>query len=107
MTGGIESFKPSFMRISNPYLTPRDSPFPTPVPIFVQLGGGEVLYDVGAKFVENMKKVQGNKVELYESQHAPHASLLCGEILGFQKEAIAAANATERFTKAQGVSASS
>lgn len=55
------------MRISNPYLTPRDSPFPSPVPIFMQLGGGEVLYDAGAKLVEFMKKVQGNKVELYES----------------------------------------
>lgn len=55
------------MRISNPYLTPRDSHFPSPVPIFMQLGGGEVLYDAGAKLVEFMKKVQGNKVELYES----------------------------------------
>ena len=49
MTWGIESFKPSFMRISNPYQSPRDSSFPSPVPIFVQLGGGEVLYAVGVK----------------------------------------------------------
>ena len=107
MTWGIESFKPSFMRISNLYLTPRDSPFPTPVPMFVQLGGGEVLYDVGAKFVENMKKVQGNKIELYKSEYAPYAILLYREILGFQKEANAAANTAEWFLKAQGVSASS
>ena len=55
MTWGIERFTPSFMRTSHPYLTPRDSPFPTSVPKFLQLGGGEVLYDVGAKFVENIK----------------------------------------------------
>lgn len=43
------------MRTSHPYLTPRDSPFPISVPKFLQLDGGEVLYDVGAKFVKNIK----------------------------------------------------
>ena len=107
MTWGIKTFTPPFMQMTDSYLTPWKSPFPTDVPIFVQLGGGEVLYDVGKDFVENMQGVQGNTIELYVALNAPHAILLCGEILGFQKEAGAAAAAAQRFLKDQGVISSS
>ena len=103
MTWGIKTFTPPFMQTTDPYLTPRKSPFPTHVPIFVQLSGSEVLYDIDKDFVETMKGVQGNTIELYVAPNAPHDVLLCGEILGFQKEADAAAAAAQRFLKDQGV----
>ena len=51
--------------------------------------------------------MQWNKIELYKSEYAPDAIIFCGQLLGFQKEAIATASAAEQFLKDQGVSTSS
>lgn len=55
MTWGSKDSYPLSCAHLTQYLTRRDSPFPISVPKFLQLDGGEVLYDVGAKFVKNIK----------------------------------------------------
>ncbi|OKL57410.1 hypothetical protein UA08_07651 [Talaromyces atroroseus] len=67
MAWGAAAFAPpGIVRLDDPYLSPALHPFATPVPLFVQAGGGEVLCDSIRGFAEAMSAVPGNTVEYME-----------------------------------------
>ncbi|KAF2201926.1 alpha/beta-hydrolase [Delitschia confertaspora ATCC 74209] len=75
---------PSFL--SNPYISSLKHPFRTPVPLWVNTGGKEVLFGEDCEFVEKMR-AEGNRIELDVEEMAPHDVCLIGGILGMDGEA--------------------
>ncbi|TGJ79003.1 hypothetical protein E0Z10_g9761 [Xylaria hypoxylon] len=72
---------------SNPYITPLGNPFPTRVPIFVNAGSAELLYESITRWAEEMRGVDGNIVEVHHEEAAVHDTFLLAELLGFEKSA--------------------
>lgn len=72
---------------SNPYITPLGNPFATPVPIFVNAGNAEIFLDANRSWVEDMKKIGGNRVEFHEEDAAVHDTFLIANILGWEESA--------------------
>ncbi|KUJ12391.1 alpha/beta-hydrolase [Mollisia scopiformis] len=100
---GVESFVPLSMSSSHPYISPARNVFSTNCPIFIQVGGGEILHDEIVTFADKMKESRGNRIELHDTPFAPHDILLCGELLGWEKEAEQAAQASRVFLESQGI----
>ncbi|MCJ1419725.1 hypothetical protein MMC32_006081 [Xylographa parallela] len=82
-----EGFVPELMRSTDPYISPPRHPFATDTPLWVGVSGGEVLEDENIEFVTNMKRIDGNRVELYAEPHACHDILGFGNVMGFETEA--------------------
>ncbi|CAI6331706.1 unnamed protein product [Periconia digitata] len=68
----------------NPYINAKISGFNTDTPLFVNVGGREVLCDDGTEWVDAMSRVTGNRVTLDVEAKAPHDVLLLGDQLGFE-----------------------
>ncbi|KIV98814.1 uncharacterized protein PV09_09428 [Verruconis gallopava] len=85
---------------TSPYITPIGHPFMTPVPIWVSTGRAEVLYDDNKAIAEQFEKL-GNKVSLHVIDNVPHDIILLGHILGFTREAAAAAKNAGEFLQAE------
>lgn len=77
---------PDTVRLDDPYISPALYPFATPVPIFAQAGGAEVLCDSVKGFAERMAAVPGNQVEYLEVPDVPHDIYVLGNVLGWSKE---------------------
>ncbi|KAL1855457.1 hypothetical protein Plec18167_007121 [Paecilomyces lecythidis] len=77
---------PDQIRLDDPYLSPALYPFATPVPIFVQAGGGEVLCDSIKGFADAMRAIPGNRIEYLEVPDVPHDIYAAGNFLGWVKE---------------------
>lgn len=77
---------PDKVRLDDPYLSPTLHPFATPVPIFAQAGGAEVMVDSIRKFADAMRQVPGNRVEYLETPNAPHDIYGGGHVAGWKKE---------------------
>ncbi|PYI00180.1 alpha/beta-hydrolase [Aspergillus ellipticus CBS 707.79] len=88
---------PDVVRLDDPYLSPALHPFATPVPIFVQVGGAEVLCDSAREFVEAFRGVDGNVVEFLETPDVPHDVYMTGHILGWDREQKEMVEAAGRF----------
>ena len=86
---------------AGPYFTPKNHPFSTNVPIWIQLGGLEILYDDGIEFAENMRH-QGNAVELYVEPYANHDILYLGGTTGFKEEGLKASKIAGKFLRGLG-----
>ena len=93
----LRVFPPTGMELSHPYLSPLRHPFVTKTPVWVQIGGKEVLYDEAMAFVRKMSGVQNNMVEIHEVPAAPHDIILAGNLLGFEKEASNAADKAHQW----------
>lgn len=78
-TGGVAA-------LNNPYISQLGHPFKTPVPLFVNTGDAEVLFEDDCAWSKMMKEA-GNNVTLDIEPHTPHDPLLIGGQLGFDKEA--------------------
>ncbi|KAJ4992469.1 alpha beta hydrolase fold-3 domain containing protein [Stagonosporopsis vannaccii] len=76
--------------LASPYVTHKKRPFATPVPLFVNTGGREVLYYDDCEWAKDMQH-HGNDVTLDVEKLVPHDVLLVGNILGFHAEATACA----------------
>lgn len=76
--------------LKNPYVELKGRAFKTPVPLFVNTGGAEILYFDDREWAEGMLK-EGNAVTLDVEANVPHDILLLGNVLGFDKEANASA----------------
>ena len=74
------------MDVNNPYFSPLDHAFSTPTPLWIHVGGLEILYDEGVRFADVMKK-KGNRVEIHVEPLANHDSLYVGHLIGFAAEA--------------------
>ncbi|KAJ4377975.1 hypothetical protein N0V83_000805 [Neocucurbitaria cava] len=72
--------------LDQPYVSHKNRPFRTKVPLWVNTGGGEVLYYDDKEWF-NMMKEADNDVTLDVEKHVPHDVLLIGNMLGFDKEA--------------------
>ncbi len=79
------------------YISPLGNEFAAKVPIFLQTGSAEVMHDDHIQFVRAMEEIPGNQLETYEIKDAPHDVFAAGQILGFEKEAVAATEAVSRF----------
>ena len=77
---------PDRIRLDDPYLSPKLHPFATPVPIFVQAGGAEVMVDSIRGFSEAMRQVYGNRIEYLETPNVPHDIYGGGHVAGWKKE---------------------
>ena len=68
------------------YLSPLNHELSTKVPIFMQCGTVEVLYDEQISFFRRMKEVAGNKFEILELENATHDTFLLDKPWGLQKK---------------------
>ncbi|KAL6709965.1 hypothetical protein ACN47E_000750 [Coniothyrium glycines] len=76
---GLETLK-------QPYISHKDKMFTTEVPLFVNTGGGEVLYYDNVEWARNMDKA-GNNVTLDVEDFVPHDIIVMGSVLGFNTAA--------------------
>ncbi|USP79609.1 uncharacterized protein yc1106_06883 [Curvularia clavata] len=84
--------------LSQPYVTHKYQMFKSTVPMFVNVGGSEILYFDVLEWTNKMKEA-GNDVVLDIDEHAPHDILALGAILGFQKDAENAAKKAGEWMK--------
>lgn len=82
----LPSYILSSMDGKDQYLSPLSHEFSTKVPIFMQCGAVEVLYDEQISFFRRMKEVAGNKFENLELENAPHDTFLPDKPWGLQKK---------------------
>lgn len=73
---------PDKVRLDDPYIPPSLHPFSTPVPIFVQAGGAEVMVDSKRGFADGMRQVSGNRVEYLGTPSVPHDIYGGGHVAG-------------------------
>lgn len=84
---GARAFAPpETVRLDDPYLSPALHPFATPVPIFAQVGGAEMLCDSVKKFADAMRTISSNRIEFLETPDVPHDIYVTGKLLGWPKE---------------------
>ncbi|KAL9116434.1 MAG: hypothetical protein Q9187_007042 [Circinaria calcarea] len=100
---GIQAYLPKSMKISDPYISPMDHPFPSRTPIWIQVGGVEVLHSQSAMFAQSMGKVKGNVVEIHVEPYANHDIFLLGGQSGFDAEASKCAKLAARFLEKSGL----
>lgn len=74
-------------KTESPYINAALEPFHTSAHVWVSVGGREVLCADGAAWVEGMRSVKGNRVEIDVEEAAPHDVLLLGREVGFVGEA--------------------
>lgn len=87
LSWGARAYIPSHMDPGGPYFSPADHPFETETPLWIHLGGLELLYAEVVRFAEGMRGITGNKVDLYIEPFAPHDILSVGNLIGFATEA--------------------
>lgn len=68
------------------YISHKNRPFKTDVPLWVNTGSGEILFYDDTEWSEKMK-AQGNNVTLDVEKNVPHDIITIGSRLGFDKEA--------------------
>ncbi|KAJ5216608.1 Alpha/beta hydrolase fold-3 [Penicillium cinerascens] len=88
---------PETVRLDDPYISPALHPFATPVPIFIQAGGVEVLCDSVRGFFNAMSAIPGNVAEHFEVPDVPHDIYVVGHLLGWPKEQEDIHEAAARF----------
>jgi acetyl esterase/lipase len=88
---GARAYSPPFSGISTKtqaYISPLGNEFATgKVPIFLETGMQEIMYDDHIKFANAMNAIPGNRVEVFESRDAPHDVFGGAPLLGFEREA--------------------
>lgn len=95
---GAHAYIPDAMNASDPYFSPLEHAFRTTTPLWIQLGGLEVLYDEGMKFAEAMGK-EGNRVEVHVEPLANHDILYVGNLTGFAAESAKVVKLAGEFLK--------
>lgn len=80
----------------NPYISPVVEAIRTDVPIWVQVGGKEIIRRDILRWVE-VQRAAGTRVRVFEIAHAPHDMFMAGEGLGFVRECREAAEDAIRF----------
>jgi acetyl esterase/lipase len=85
--------------VHNKYVNMTMRSFSTKVPIWVSAGTVELLYDDDKEWARMMGEVEGNRVEFYGEEGAPHDVMLVGETLGFVESARRIAKSAGEFIK--------
>ena len=76
---GADRYTPSGWSRDHPYISPLGNELHLAVPLFIQTGTAEVLYDDHVQFAKNLKE-KGNEVEFHEVPNAAHAAFGTGEV---------------------------
>ncbi|GAW18435.1 hypothetical protein ANO14919_079100 [Xylariales sp. No.14919] len=97
---GAHSYAGSFPDgASSPYITILGNPFSAKVPIFVNVGSAELLYGHITSWVEEMRGIDGNVIEVHQEEDAVHDTFLVAELLGFEKTAWEVAERVGEFVR--------
>ncbi|KAF2239622.1 alpha/beta-hydrolase [Viridothelium virens] len=99
---GAWSYVPAEGAVVEPgdaYVGALGRPFATRTPVWVQTGSAEVLYEEDKAFAEQMKGIDGNRVECHVVQHAPHDICLIGHLLGWGDQALECAKRAGEFVR--------
>jgi acetyl esterase/lipase len=86
---GLEAYPPPSSDSSvevDSYISPAQHPFSTSIPLMLQVGTAEVFHTDVESFARAMAGKAGNRVKYHETPYAPHDLILCGKIMGLQKE---------------------
>ncbi|KAF2450849.1 alpha/beta-hydrolase [Karstenula rhodostoma CBS 690.94] len=91
-TEGLDLSDPNL----RPYIVQSGYPFRSVSPIWVCVGGSEILGPDGIRIAEELRE-HGNMVETHTISGAPHDVMFVGNIMGFEKEAVEATQLAHRF----------
>ncbi|KAL8918197.1 MAG: hypothetical protein Q9172_005526 [Xanthocarpia lactea] len=94
---GSRMYRPFFLKVDHPYLSPLKKPFASEVPIFMQHCSAEVLFDEQKAFYLQMMEISSNRLARMETPNAPHDIFYLGQVLGFEKEAKEGADGARSF----------
>lgn len=83
------------------YIDSLGRPFRTSVPIFVTIGSVEILCPQGAKWVDEMRSVEGNRVEVNFQEDAPHDVLFVGDKTGWDESVVGVMKKIGKFVDEQ------
>ena len=75
---GAQAFTPEGIQRDSEFISPLYHPFPTEVPIWVQVGTAEVLYGDVLGWVDKMRSIKGNIIGLHEVKDAMHNPFAVG-----------------------------
>lgn len=98
---GVKRYVPKDMSAAHPYISPLGNEYKNEVPIFLQAGTAEIIYDDHLQFADVMTK-KGNRIEHLEIENAPHDTFGAGTVVGFSREAQDAAVQAANFVKEVG-----
>lgn len=99
---GTDSFVPKDTPLDSEYISPLYHPFAVDVPIWVQAGTAEVFYPNILEWVEKMKAVKGNTIELHEAKDAMHDIFTAGGEMGMSDKAREGARKAKEFLDKHG-----
>lgn len=111
---GARTYIAAHLNLNNPNFSPLQHPFRTNTPLWIHIGGLEVLCDEGIRFAtvmrdneeenaEGKRKKRQNRVEVYVEPLANHDILLVGHKTGFAAEAKKAVRVAGEFVRRCGV----
>ncbi|KAL5440494.1 hypothetical protein PMIN07_006118 [Paraphaeosphaeria minitans] len=86
---------------SNPYANAKVGGFRTPAPLYVNVGGAEVLYFDGKEWVEMMRK-EGNEVHLDMTEGVCHDLFMVARLVGMEEKATEMAKSAGEWLKGVG-----
>ncbi len=98
---GARTYIPVHKDARDPYFSPLEHAFLTKAPLWVHVGGLEVLFDEAIKFADVMKQKE-NTVEVFVEPLANHDILYVGNLTGFAAEAEKGVRAAGEFIKKVG-----
>lgn len=90
---GVKAFTAGRMAVlkTDPYVNVGVEGFKTEVPLYVNVGGAEILLGAGRRWAEMMERVEGNTVVFDVEENVPHDVMLVAPTVGFKREAVACA----------------
>ncbi|KUI69600.1 Acetyl-hydrolase [Cytospora mali] len=86
---------------SREYINLAGWPFRTSVPVFVVIGTAEILCAQGTRWVDEMRGVEGNRIELHFQDGAPHDTLFTGDTMGWHESVVEVLSKIEAFVDGQ------
>lgn len=84
---GVTAYTPPGWSHDHPYLSPLLNEPKLSIPLFIEVGTSEVLYDDIMQFAHQMRK-NGTEVELHEALNGVHANFSIADNLGMPQAAV-------------------
>lgn len=96
---GVEAYFPKHEPTAEElaYISPLHHPFRTRVPLFIQGGTTEALFDTIEEFAKEMADVDGNRVKFQPTDFAPHALIMSYNGLGLEEKIESALKEASKF----------
>ena len=94
---GRRAYKPPELPASDPYISPGRHPFRSKTPIWMHLGGLEVLRGEIMRYYEAMMEVKEGPVALDEMKNEPHDVLAIAHLTGKEEQGRKAASQAASF----------